>query len=167
MKRILLLAGAGLFASTAFAADISGKWTGRMSLDSTAIKRELQKESVHANPAQKKDIEDRIRKIDASVQMVAKNVVKMDLKKGGVVILDLMRNGKSDPERGRWSRKGSKLFLLNLTGGGDKRFEMKGVILNGDKTLFFDMSEMMVQEMKAKGLRSTVRPKLTLSFKKS
>jgi hypothetical protein len=155
-----------LFSGSACAATIAGKWTGRMALDGSHLKKQLKQQSAIATGNKKKQIESRIRTIDQSIQMVAKSVIKLDLQKGGIAMLDFMRNGKSDPERGRWVQKGRKLFLLGLTGGGDTKLSLNGAVTEGGKTLLFDMSSMMEHEMSAKGLKSTVKPKLTLSFKK-
>ena len=167
MKLILVLSTVIFFATSALAAPVEGKWTGRMALDGSVMKQQLHKQLTTAIGGQKKQIEVRIRKIDESIQMVAKNVIKLGLQKNGVAVLDFMRNGKSDPEKGRWIQKGKKLFLLALTGGGDTKLNLNGSILDGGKTLIFDLSSMMEEEMKVQGLKPTVKPKLTLSLKKA
>lgn len=166
-ERILCLIGLFGLAMSAHAADISGKWTGKMSLDGSALKKQLKEQSAKLTGADKRRVEDRIKVIDESIQVVAKTKIKLDLKKGGIAYVEFIRNGKAEPEWCKWKVKGKKITLTGFSGGGDTIMALDGLIADAGKTLIVDMSPIMAHQMKSQGLKSALKPKMTLTFKKS
>lgn len=154
-------------AAQALPADLTGKWVGKMVLDGTAMKKHLQDLSGKATPEQKKQIANRIKLIDESIQFVDKTKIRLDLKKAGVAFIEFDRNGKKEPEWCKWILKAKKLTLNGFTGGGDALMAMDGVVSNGEKTIVFDMSFVIEKQMSMQGLKSILKPKMTLTFQKS
>lgn len=163
LTNVLVLAVAML----AFATDLSGKWTGKMTLDGSALKKKLQEQSAKLTGEKKKQVESRIKMIDQSIQIVDKTKIKLDIKKGGVAFIEFNRNGKPEPEWCKWVLKGKKVTLSGFTGGGDTLMTLDGVVGETAKTLTFDMSFVIQQQMKSQGLKSASSPKMTLTFQKS
>jgi hypothetical protein len=165
-KSICIILASGM-TSIALTADLVGKWTGKMTLDGSAIKKQLREESAKLTGERKKQVENRIKIIDESIQIVEKTKIKMDIKKGGVAFIDFNRNGKSEPEWCKWSVKGKKVALTGFSGGGNAMMNLDGVVADAGKSLVFDMSSIMAQQMNAQGLKSAKKPKMTLTFRKS
>ncbi|MEI8283086.1 MAG: hypothetical protein WCG75_11825, partial [Armatimonadota bacterium] len=153
--------------TTAFSIDLSGKWTGKMALDGTALKKQLKEQSAKLTGKPKQQIDNRIKVIDQSIQFVDKTKIKLDLKKGGVAFVEFNRNGKSEPEWCKWKAQGKKITLSGFTGGGDSMTTLQGTIATGAKTIVFDMSYLIARQMNAQGLRASTKPKMTLTFKKN
>jgi hypothetical protein len=150
-----------------YSADLVGKWTGKMSLDGSAIKKQLQVKSAKLTGEKKKAVENRLKMIEQSIQIVDKTKIRMDVKKGGVAFIEFNRNGKAEPEWCKWKVKGKQLVLSGFTGGGDTMMNLEGSIADSGKTLIFDMSFVIQQQMAHQGLKSSSKPKMTLTFKKS
>jgi hypothetical protein len=90
----------------------------------------------------------------------------MDIKKGGVAFIEFTRNGKAEPEWCKWVMKGKKLSLNGFTGGGDSTMSLEGEVLDNGKKIVFDMSFVIEKQMKSQGLKSSIKPKMTLTFRK-
>lgn len=165
--KLLCLFGAFASVASAHAADLAGKWTGKMALDGTTLKKQLKEQSAKLTGANKKRVEDRIKTIDESIQTVDKTKVKLDLKKGGVAFVEFNRNGKAEPEWCKWTVKGKKITLFGFSGQGNSTMTLDGTIADSGKSLIFDMSSMIAQQMNSQGLKAASIPKLTLTFKKS
>ena len=155
-----------VLSTTAFSIDLSGKWMGKMALDGTTLKKQLKEQSAKLTGATKKRVEDRIKTIDESIQTVDKTKVKLDLKKGGVAFVEFNRNGKAEPEWCKWTVKGKKITLFGFSGQGNSTMTLDGTIADSGKSLIFDMSSMIAQQMNSQGLKAASIPKLTLTFKK-
>ena len=149
------------------AENLAGKWTGKMTLDGSVLKKELNAQLSKVTGERKKAVESRIHMIDESIKVVEKTEIKMDLKKGGKAFVELTRNGKKEPEWCKWKAKGKAIFLNGFSGGGDATMALNGSITNSGKTLVFDMSPYFAGQMKSQGLRPAQKPKLTLTFKKT
>lgn len=147
--------------------DLVGKWSGKMTLDGSAIKKQLQEQSTKLTGEKKRLVESRLKLIDQSIQIVDKTKIRLDVKKGGVALIEFVRNGKAEPEWCKWKVKGKSLELSGFSGGGDATMNLVGSIANSGKTLIFDMSFVIQQQMNLQGLKSSSKPKMTLTFKKS
>jgi hypothetical protein len=171
MKRSLTkwfwIASICLLSAQSYSADLVGKWTGKMTLDGSTLKKQLREQSAKLTGEKKAQVENRIKMIDQSIQVVDKTKIRMDLKKGGVAFIEFNRNGKAEPEWCKWAMKGKKLALTGFSGGGDATMTLEGVVSEASKTLTFDMSIIIAQQMNAQGLKSASKPKMTLTFKKS
>ena len=166
-KITVILGPLCLFQTILAAENLEGKWTGKMTLDGSVLKKELNAQLSKATGGRKNAIENRLHMIDDSIKVVEKTAVKMDLKKGGKAFVELTRNGKKEPEWCSWKAKGKAIFLNGFSGGGDATMALTGTVTDAGKTLVFDMSPYFAGQMKAQGLRPAQKPKLTLTFRKS
>lgn len=153
--------------ASALSANVIGKWTGKMTLDGSGLKKQLKEQSAKFSGERKKQVDDRLKLVDQSIQFIDKTKIRMDIKKGGIAFIEFNRNGKIEPEWCKWVVKGNKITLNGFTGGGDSTMALEGDILNGGKKLLFDMSFIIAKQMNAQGLKSAQKPKMTLSFTKS
>ncbi len=167
LTKSLWIVAASALSTTAFSTDLSGKWTGKMALDGTALKKQLKEQSANLTGKPKLQVENRMKIIDQSIQFVDKTKIKLDLKKGGVAFVEFNRNGKLEPEWCKWKSKGKKITLSGFTGGGDSMTTLQGTIAAGAKTLVFDMSYLIARQMSVQGLKASTKPKMTLTFKKN
>ena len=163
-KSLCVILATGL-SSIALTADVVGKWSGKMTLNGSVLRKQLVEQSSKLSGENKKQIDNRIRMIDESIKVVEKAKVKLDLKKGGVAFIEFTRNREAEPEWCKWSVSGKKVKLIGFSGGGNK-MTLDGSLGDSGKSILFDMSFLIAEQMKMQGLKSASKPKLTLIFKK-
>lgn len=166
MKKILLVSCALGLAFSAFAADVTGKWNGKMKMDMGGMKKQIQAKAAKMTGDAKKQALMGISQIELAEKTLGKSVIQMELRKDGVVIISDKMSGKQEKDQGKWKLTGNKIVLSGFTGknGGPK--VMNGVVMDGGKTLFFDLSDEMKKQARSRGAQANVDGKLTLTFKR-
>ncbi len=165
MKKVVIMVSAMALAYSAFAANVVGKYNGKLNIDLSAIKKMVQEKAAKGDANAKQQAEQALKMIDQQGKMIASSVIKLELKKDGTLTLVQTVNGKTENETGKWTAKGNSITISNLTGknGGPK--SLTGTISKDGKTLFFDLSdEMKKQAAKRAGQPA---PKGSLTFKRA
>lgn len=167
ISRIVFSASLAMLSIHAFAADVVGKYNGKITMDMSAARAAVQKEAAKATGDKKKQIEAQLSMIDGVKKMTEGMTLKLELVKGGVAKISQTANGKSSTENGKWTLNGSKIRLFGFSGktGGPK--ELNGVVKNNGKVLFFDMSDEVKKQTAARGggaAQAALAPKVSISF---
>lgn len=165
MKKVVIMVSAIALAYSAFAANVVGKYNGKLSIDLSAIKKSVKDRAAKGDANAKQQAEQALKMIDQQAKMIGDSVLKLELKKDGTLTLAQTVNGKTENETGKWTAKGNSISITNLTGknGGPKT--LNGTISKDGKTLFFDLSE----EMKKQAAKRPGQPapKGSLTFKRA
>ncbi|HLO97686.1 MAG TPA: hypothetical protein VK171_03735 [Fimbriimonas sp.] len=164
-SRIILVASTAMLALNAFAADIVGKYTGKVTMDMSSARSAIQKQAAKLSGEQKKQVEAQLAMVDNVKKATEAMTLKLEIVKGGVAKISQTANGKSSTESGKWTVSGNTVKLFGFSGksGGPK--EMSGVVKNNGKVLFFDMSaEVKKQTAKMSPQQAALAPKVSISF---
>lgn len=154
-------------AGNSIAANLPGKWTGKMKLDGTAYRNELVKRGKKLKGEEKKQLDQKIKLIDESIVSVGKTVIKLDIKKDGIAFIEFNRSGTKTPgEWCKWNLKGQNITLSGFSGMGDETMVFSGKMIEGGKKIQFDASQIILKQLQAKGLKNNHPPKLTITFTK-
>jgi hypothetical protein len=167
LRKSLWIVATCALSTTAFSIDLSGKWTGKMVLDGSALVSQLKSQSQAATGNKKKQIESRLKTITESIQFVSKTKIRLELKKGGAAFIEFTRNDKPEPEWCKWVVSNKRIQLTGFSGGGDSTMVLDGIVAEENKKLIFDMSFVIAKQMDAQGLKSKSKPKMTLTFTKT
>lgn len=165
ISRTILVASTAMLALNAFAADIVGKYTGKVSMDMSAARSAVQKQAAKLTGEKKKQLESQLTMFDSVKKVTEAMTLKLELVKGGVAKISQTANGKSTTENGKWTLTGNKVKLFGFSGksGGPK--ELNGVVKNNGKVLFFDMSAEVKKQTAAMGpAQAALAPKVSISF---
>jgi hypothetical protein len=166
ISRIILVASTAMLALNAFAADVTGKYTGRISLDLSDVKKMIQGMAAKAPADKKGQMTSQLAMLDSAKKATEAMTLKLELKKGGVATIEQSQGKQTKKETGKWAVNGTKIRMFGFTGtsGGPKEFS--GVVKDGGKTLFFDLSAEMQKQAAAGGAPKGTGGKLTLTFKR-
>ena len=153
----------GLMAVSAMAADVTGTWNGKMSMDFSEARKQLAK----APAAEKKQAESQMAMAEG---MFKSMVFKLELKAGGVASMTAPggpMGGKPKTETGKWSLSGNKLMVSGLSKNDKGPKEMTGMLSANGKTLTFDMTAIAKKEAaKNPSAKNAKIPPMILTFTK-
>lgn len=161
MKRFIVTLSVLTLAFSAMAANVVGKYNGKLNLDMSALKKSIKDKAAKGTPEQKKQAEQGIAAIDAQMKILNNSVIKLELKKDGTLSMEQSMNGKPESETGKWTAKGNAITLTNLSSknGGPK--ELTGTISKDGKTLFFDLTSEIKKQSAKNGVNAGVKGSLT------
>ena len=167
MKKFALASIALALTLSAYAADASGKWKGKISMDLSGFKAMVKQKAASVPADKKAQVTQQLAAMDQAEKMMAKAVISMELKKDGSVVMNQTMNGKSEGDTGKWTQSGNKVKItgMNAKKGGPK--EMTGSISSNGKGLLFDLSADMKKQAAKQGAPAGTSGKLILSFTKA
>ena len=166
MKKLAFASFALALTLSAYAADATGKWNGKIVMDLSSIKKMIQKQAASAPADKKAGINQQIAMMDKTEKMMGASTIVMELKKDGSVSISQTTGGKSQSDKAKWSQSGNK---IKITGMGAKQggpSEMIGTVGPTGKTLYFDLSDQMKKEAAKRGAPAGMSGKMALSFTK-
>jgi hypothetical protein len=166
MKKFIMASLIATLAISAFAADPTGKWNGKITMDLSSVKAMIKKDAAKLTGDKKKQAESQISMIDLNEKAFAKAVIKMEMKKDHTLSITQTMNGKSENDAGKWSQVGAKvkMFGFSAKNGGPK--EMNGVLSANGKSLIIDLSEEMKKQAVQRGAPAGFSGKMVISFTK-
>jgi hypothetical protein len=167
MKKFILASFIAAFTVTAFAADATGKYNGKVSMDLSSVKNMVRKEAAKLTGDKKKKVEGQIAMIEMQEKGFAKAVISLELKKDRSLSISQSMSGKSKSEAGKWSQSGNKVKMFGFSGkdGGPK--EMNGVMSADGKSIIFDLSDEMKKQASKNGAPAGFAGKMVISFKRA
>ena len=167
MKKFALLSFAmAALTVSAFAADASGKWKGKITMDLSAVKKMIRQKEAGLAADKKAAMEKQVSSIEMTEKMMSASTVTMELKKDGSVTIAQTVNGRTENDKGKWKQSGNKVTLSGFTKGNGPK-EMTGVLSANGKSLNFDLSEEMKKEAAKNGAPAGFSGKVGLSFNKA
>lgn len=110
MNRIAGVVLGSLIAVNAFAADVSGKWKGKVEVDFAAIKKQMSKQFANMTPEQSKQIESGMK---MGMEAVKNAVFDLTIAKDGTYTMKTpaLMGQASREEKGKWTLKGNKITM--------------------------------------------------------
>jgi hypothetical protein len=136
MNRIAGVVLGSLIAVNAFAADVSGKWKGKVELDLAAIKKMMSKEFANMTPEQSKQIESGMK---MRMEAVKNAVFDLTIEKDGTYTMKTpaLMGKASREEKGKWTLKGNKITMyIPKPGSGPN--SVTGTLSADGKTITID-----------------------------
>jgi hypothetical protein len=167
MKKFIMASLFATMAISAFAADPTGKWNGKINMDLSGVKAMIKQQSAKLTGDKKKAAEGQMAMIDLNEKAFSKAVIKMEMKKDHTLSITQTMNGKSESDAGKWSQVGTKvkMFGFSAKNGGPK--EMNGVLSANGKSLIIDLSEEMKKQAIKSGAPAGFSGKMVISFNKA
>lgn len=138
--RTVLAVSALALSLSAYAADITGKWTGKLDVDAKAMEAQIAAQMKGMTPEKRKQAEPFI----AMAMQAIKNMkVTLQVNKDGTFTSTTVgAPGAKGPQtdKGRWTLKGNQLTMT-----GDKKDKgpnsLVGTVSSNGKTIVFDMTK--------------------------
>ena len=168
MKKFILASFVAALSISAFAADVTGKYNGKIMMDLSSIKAMIKKEAAKLTDAKKKkEVESQIAMIDLNEKSFATAVVNLELKKDNTVAISQSMNKNTETDSGKWSQVGNKVKMFGFSAkrGGPK--EMNGVVSANGKTIVFDLSEEMKKQAIQRGGPANFSGKMVITFNRA
>lgn len=166
MNKFILASFVAVLSVSSFAADATGKYSGKIMMDLSGVKAMLKQQAAKLSADKKKGLDGQIAAIDANEKAFAKAVIKMEMKKDHSLTISQSMSGKSETDSGKWSQTGNKVKLYGFSGknGGPK--EMNGVLNASGKVLTVDLSNEMKQQAIKNGAPASFSGKMVITFTK-
>ena len=165
--RIASLVVASSMAFSAFAADVTGKWSGKMVMDMAAMEKEMASKMGAMKPEQQKMIKSQM---GMAKSMLAAMVFKMELKKDGTYTMTTSGapGQKGDKaETGKWTLKGNTITVTGSKSGQGPKV-LTGTVSGNGKTITFDISKVAKEQATKQGApKGTNVPSMTMIFTKA
>jgi hypothetical protein len=167
MKKLILASFIAALSMSAFAADATGKYNGKVSMDLSSVKSMVRQQAAKLTGDKKKQVEGQIAMIEMQEKSFAKAVINLELKKDRSVAISQSMGGKNKSDAGKWSQSGNKVKMYGFSSkdGGPK--EMSGVLSADGKSLIFDLSEEMKKQASKNGAPAGFAGKMVISFKRA
>jgi len=167
MKKVIFASLIAGLTVSAFAADATGKYNGKVSMDLSSVKDMVRKEAAKLSGDKRKQVESQIAMIESQEKGFAKATISLELKKDHSLSISQSMSGKSKSEAGKWSQAGNKVKMFGFSGkdGGPK--EMSGVMSADGKTIVFDLSDEMKKQAAKNGAPAGFAGKMVISFKRA
>jgi hypothetical protein len=167
MKKLIFATIATAISISALAADCTGKYNGKITMDLSGIKKMIQSKMASMPADKKAGVSQQLAMMDQTEKAFAKAVVKLELKKDHSVAITQSMNGKSESDSGKWSQTGNKVKMYGFSAknGGPK--EMSGILSTNGKSLVFDLSEEMKKQAVKNGAPAGFSGKMVITFNKS
>jgi len=165
--RTVLAVSALALSLSAYAADITGKWTGKMSMDMSALKAQFAAQAGNLKPEQKKMVEQQMAMASTMLAAMRMNV---DFQKGGKYTMTTTGtpgSQKAESETGTWTIKGNQVSMTGSKSGKGPR-TVVGTLSSNGKTITVDLTkEAKAQAAKSGAAKDTKVPPLTIVFTKN
>ena len=161
MNRIAGVVLGSLIAVNAFAADVSGKWKGKVEVDFAAIKKQMSKQFANMTPEQSKQIESGMK---MGMDAVKNAVFDLTIAKDGTYTMKTpaLMGQASREEKGKWTLKGNKITMNDPKAASGPK-SITGTLSADGKTITIDMTQAAQANAKGSGMTP---PKTTMIFKK-
>ena len=141
MKKLILSSLILTFAISAFAADVTGKWNGKLNIDLSGVKKMIRDKVAKGTAEEKKKADQTLAAVDAQQKMLGTTSFVLNLIKGGTLTLSHIANGKTTNETGKWSLKGNTMTLSNLSSKNNGPKELTATLSKDGKSLFIDLTK--------------------------
>lgn len=165
-RTLLAVAAVGLSLS-AFAADVTGKWTGKMNMDLNSLKAQISAKSGKMTPEQKKMVESQMTMASTMLAAMRMNV---EFQKGGKYTMTTTGAPgmqKPETETGTWSIKGNQVTMTgSKSGKGPKT--VVGTLSGNGKTITVDLTKQAKEQAAKSGAPKDAKvPPVTIVFTKN
>lgn len=147
----------------AFAADVTGKWTGKIEVDMATVKAQMAEQMKKMTPEQKKQAE---AGLQMGANMMKTMVFNLTIVKGGkytMVTPAMGPNAKPKTESGTWKLNGNKLTMSDPNAKQGPK-SITGTVSANGKTMVFDLTSSVAKQVPAGAGKP---PKTTLTFTKA
>ena len=167
MKKFILVSFIAACSVSAFAADATGKYNGKIVMDLSSVKAMIKQQAAKMPADKRKGIESQLTMIESNEKSFAKAVVKLELKKDHSVSITQSMNSKNESDSGKWSQVGNKvkMFGFSSKNGGPK--EMNGIMSANGKSIVFDLSEEMKKQATKNGAPAGFAGKMVITFNRA
>lgn len=151
-------------AVSAFAADVTGKWTGKINVDMSKVMAMMQKRMAQATPEQKKQVEAGMK---MASDMLKNSKLDLTLNKNGSYVMKTpaMMQSPAKEDKGTWKVTGNKITLMDPKAGKNGMKELVGTVSADGKTITFDVSTQAQAQAKKQGAKDEI-PKTVMTFKR-
>lgn len=171
LSRTILAVSALALSLSAYAADITGKWTGKISIDMKAAKEQA---IAQASKGGKKLTPEQIKMMDQQMAMGMSMVtaIRMNavIEKGGKYTMTTTGgpgSQKPEVETGTWTQKGNQITMTgSKSSKGPKT--LVGTLSGNGKTITFDVSKQAKDQAAKNGAPKDFKtPPVTIVFTKN
>jgi hypothetical protein len=163
LKRILIAATAMSLSVVAMAADVTGKWNGKMNVDLSKTKAYMLKQNK-ANPKAADSIS---KGIDGQQSALNSATIKLEIIKGGTFKLVQTAGGKTETETGKWTVTGDKIKFTGLSSKNGGPTELNGTVSKNGKNILIDLTTEMRKQMAKAKIPAEGMGKGSISFTKA
>ena len=172
MKKFVLTSFALALTLSAYAADATGKWNGKLNMDLSGIRKMIQQKAASAPSDKKAQIAQQVKMLDQTEKVMSKATISLELKKDHTLSITQTTGGKPQSDKGKWTQTGNKIKMFGFANSTQGPKEMTGTISANGKTMFFDLSDEMKKEAAKRAPKGTAMPpgstgKLSITFAKA
>ena len=167
MKKFVLTTFALALTISAYAADATGKWNGKLSMDLSGVRKMIQQKAASAPVDKKAQIAQQVKMLDQTEKIMSQATLKLELKKDHTLSIIQTMNGKAESDSGKWTQTGNKVRMFGFMKTTQGPKEMTGTLSANGKSIYFDLSDEMKKEAAKKGAPSGFAGKMAINFTKA
>jgi hypothetical protein len=167
MKKLILTPFTLALALSAFAADATGKYNGKITMDLSGVRKMIQQKSASVPADKKAMVAQQIKMLDQTEKMMGKATISLELKKDHTLSITQTMNGKAQSDKGKWTQMGNKVKMFGFSNASQGPKDMTGAISPNGKSIFFDLTDEMKKEAAKKGAPPGFSGKMSINFTKA